>query len=129
MSAPFVSRALLAATFTGVHTPAVKAHGVLEIWFLYQVSRPGVIQLAVPALKRGWSVPREAIAAGMFGRVMVDGIEIAPGPRRARVLLPAPTGRVGLYTPRQPLLNSITATTELVPLRLTKRLAAEGWSR
>ncbi|MGH3432824.1 MAG: hypothetical protein ACRDQB_08325 [Thermocrispum sp.] len=51
----------------------------------------------------------------MFDRVLVDGIEIAPGPRRARVLLPSPEGRVGLYTPRDKLLAALVDTATVVP--------------
>lgn len=134
MSAPFVSRALLAATFTGVKTPAVQALGVLELWFLYQARRADVVQLAVPALRRGWSVPRSSLAAGMFCPTTTEaGVFIAPGPRRARLLLPAETGRVGLYTPRERLLAALDDTAAVVPFDHHQPVQAEqavgGWSR
>lgn len=135
MSAPFVSRVLLAATFTGVRTPDVKALGVLEVWFLYQAARPDVVQLAVPALRRGWSIPRAALAAGMFRPTATDtAMAIAPGPRRVRLLLPADRGRVSLYTPREKLLAALCDTATVVPFDhdyATAELVElwAGWSR
>lgn len=135
MSAPFVSRVLYAATFTGVRTPDVKALGVLEVWFLYQAARPELVQLAVPGLRRGWSIPRAALAAGMFRPTATDtGAAIAPGPRRVRLLLPAERGRVGLYTPREKLLAAICDTATVVPFDHSDPTADRvdllaGWSR
>lgn len=135
---PFVSRALLAATFTGVRTPAVKALGVLELWFLYQARRADVVELAVPALRRGWSVPRSALAAGMFRPTTTEaGLFIAPGPRRARLLLPSKDGTPGLvalYTPRERLLDAICDTAAVTPFETTDTRAeatagrVAGWS-
>ncbi|MQA63397.1 MAG: hypothetical protein GEU86_18345 [Actinophytocola sp.] len=135
MRTPFVSRVLLAATFTGVRTPDVKALGVLEVWFLYQAARPDVVQLAVPGLRRGWGIPRAALAAGVFRPTATDtGVSIAPGPRRVRVLLPAERGRVGLYTPREKLLAAICDTATVVPFDHNDPAAdrvelSAGWSR
>lgn len=135
MSAPFVSRVLFAATFTGVRTPDVKALGVLEVWFLYQAARPDVVQLAVPRLRRRWSIPRAVLAAGLFRPTSTDtGVLIAPGPRRVRVLLPADRGRLGLYTPREELLAAVCDTATVVPFdhdhtpAVLTELSA-GWSR
>lgn len=136
MSAPFVSRALLAATFTGVKTPGVKAIGVVELWFLYQARRTDVVQLAVPALRCGWSVPRPALAAGMFGPTTTEhGVLIAPGPRRARLLLPSKDGMPGLvalYTARERLLAAICDTAAVTPFDRDQAatvidLAGAGW--
>lgn len=134
MSALFVSRVLLAATFTGV-TPGVKAVGVVEVWFLCQARRADVVQLAVPALRRGWSVPRVALAAGMFGPVTTEhGVVIAPGPRRARLLLPSKDGQPGLvalYTSRERLLAAICDTATVAPFEQPAQAAASfaGWTR
>lgn len=135
MSAPFVSRVLLAATFTGVKTPAVKAIGVVELWFLYQARRADVVQLAVPALRCGWSVPRASLAAGMFRPTTTEhGVQVSPGPRRARLLLPAKNGQpglVGLYTPRDRLLAAISDTAAVAPFNhahAASELSGAGWS-
>lgn len=117
----FLTRALQAATFTGVRTPKVKALGVVELWFLYQARRGDVVQLAIPALGRGWAIPRAELVAGMFAPATTDtGVLIASGPRRTRLLLPShdgTPGRVALYTPRGPLLAALCDTTAVVPFQ------------
>lgn len=116
MSAPFVSRALLAATFTGVHTHDVKPLGVLEVWALCTASAPSVVELTVPALRhRRWTVPVGVLSAGMFRPATGDGVEVSPGPRRVRILLPAPSGRVALYLDRRRVLDLLTDVVALAP--------------
>lgn len=132
-TASFVSRALLAATFTDVRTPAVKSLGVVELWFCYQAHRPATVRLAVPALRTGWDVPRDLLAAGLFRPVEQDRVSVASGPNRTRLLLPAGGGRLGvvaLYTPRDPLLDAITDTAAVVPFTSTTATSAHeaGWS-
>lgn len=126
MNAPFVSRPLLAVVFTGVHTHDVKPLGVLEVWALCRASAPGVIELTVPALRyRRWSVPVGVLTAGVFRPATGDGVEVAPGPRRVRVLLPASSGRVALYLQRGKVLDLLADVVALAPATATD--GARGW--
>lgn len=117
-----VTRVLQAAAFRGVGTRRSYPLGVIEVWLRCTADQPSVVALAAPKLRREpWNVPVGVLTAGAYLPADGDGIEVAPGPRRVRVLLPTTEGRAALYVMKAELLDALVDIVALAPALIVER--------